>query len=330
MFAANKDMKKILFTTAIIALTVIGCSRGDNEWGNEAYQICLLSDIQGGAAPSKVAYNSGDAISGLQFLRIDALYSEPPTNFENATLVSGNRVDNSTYISFDTPQFYNEDYLWKSFFIGYYPVSSYPYNGKSATWNIDGKIDVMTTEFDIYNGGNRTFWDDLRQGIGVAVIQFRHALAQLEVICTSEQGTTETARERWGQIEYIKIKETAPYVEFWFHDRTFMYINYFPEAIALSQADYTADFAPIDIPDAGSTVVNAAGMFAPSGQKFSLLVKMKNSSADQEVLVDMGASKSFDKGKRHIVTVIFSAKEIKVKTTIDEWKTGDSNTIQIQ
>lgn len=318
MFVVDKTMKKILFIATVIgAATLFGCSRATGEPQGEAQAIRICSDVQGEAVAGKAAYNNKDVVDGLQILRIDA--AQVPTNFSDATLLVANRVDNATHVSFTTPQYY--DLTNSSYFIGYFPATSN--DGKRASWKMNGKMDIMTTEKDIYDAGS-IFAQK------VPVMRFRHALAQLEVICTSEQGTTETARERWGQIEYIKIKETAPYVEFWFNDRLLMYINYFPEAIALSQADYTADFAPIDIPDVGSTVVNAAGMFAPSGQKFSLLVKMKNSSADQEVLVDMGASKSFDKGKRHIVTVIFSAKEIKVKTTIDEWKTGDSNTIQIQ
>lgn len=313
-------MKKIIFSALVVA-TALGCSKGDNGAqiaGGETSQIKIgvaLPDIA--VSPSsRVAYDGDVPIKGLKFIRVDA--TEMPTGRwpDKATRVLGDRTDNGTNIVFATEQYYN-GVVNNAYFMAF-DSKAKEYSTYAMDWSLDAKTDVLYTDF--YDAGT------VSSPI-VPVMQFKHALAQIEVVCKAEAGKLDEVKARWGKIEYIKFKDALSYLMY--SSQSWFILDDTPEGsppnfsdLPFVQSDYDTDFQAIDIPANDNTTVTAAGMFAPLiVPTFTLLVKTEN-QPEKVVLVDLGAGNVLKAGEKHVITFTFNAREIVVTTTIEDWSEG--------
>lgn len=195
-------MKKILLSAIIIA-AAIGCSKKNTETTiDQSGQIRLSSGIQA----SRAAYSGDVAVAGLQILRANAA-GVAPTSFDDAALIVADRTADDADITFATAQYY--DGANNAYFVGYFPAAVVASN--VATWTVDAKTDIMTSQ--VVDAGT----DALPLNPALA---FKHALAQIEVICKAEAGNHEAVKTRWGKIEYIKLKDATPTVTFTYADQS--------------------------------------------------------------------------------------------------------------
>lgn len=308
-------MKKIVLSAILIAAT-IGCStiNKDTEPDKESGRIRLGSSMSNMEAKSKAALNSTSAVTGLQMLRVDA--DTPPSDFTTASLVAANRVDDATSVVFATPQYYDSEQ--HSYFMGYYPAADASIPAERS-WAIDGKTDIMTT--DIYDAG--TYGSPI-----VPKMRFKHALAQIELIITSETGHTNEVRAHWGNIVQIQTHLANNKASLKLNPISLVFSN--PSEVPFLKSDYSSEFTSLVIPEHDNTEINAAGMFAPTGQKFQIILKVGALVSSPVIDVDLGSGNSLQAGKRYVITLVFNTKEIKVKaTSIEAWAKGGNGAVEM-
>lgn len=311
-------MKKNLFFIMILAAAV-GCSRGDKGGGakgGEPREIRLGAVVADVSASTRAAYDRGDAIEGITFLRFDGNNMPPNIGqyyFYHAT--DGSSAGEDAYVRFRLPMLYDEErrntYLW-----AYCP----PLGGTGTVhleFVVDGKTDIMLSE-QIYDVG--------RIDIPIVpVMRMKHILAQLEVVCAVEPGLEDEVRARWGKIEYIKFNAPGDVCTYMRIERSDPALT--PEVVdryyvPFWQADYETEFEPIEIPASGNTAVNAAAMVFPNDDPtFWLLVKTENYEQEYKVVLSMG--KKIEVQKKHTIMLSFNENGIKATTTIEDWGEGN-------
>lgn len=279
-------------------------------------------------------------IAGIQFLRKDDDNSTQTSglSFDGVTVITGTRGKNADSgggnITFDNsaPQYdlVNNKY---AYFVAYYPAGAV--NSSVATFTIDGKTDILYAP--LFNAGRYT---DITS---TPAMTFKHALAQLEVVCKAEENVSaDVMKEVWGKITKIEIatKETAKYK---YSDQSFEFTTTEgsgsgSKKLPLLKADYKTTFESIDIPASTNSTANAAGMFAPAAENsndaitLTITTQIDNGSeVTTEVSVQLTdgesspTNKGFERGKKHTATLTFksSTKEISVTgTTVEAWSTG--------
>jgi hypothetical protein len=280
-------------------------------------------------------------IPGIQFLKKDATNSTS-LSFADATPYVGTRTANNntgtggdiTFTSASQPQYSLVDQ--NAYFVAYYPAGTLDESAKTAAITIDGKTDILYTE--IYDAG--TYTEPKPGTTGSTHMTFKHALAQLEVICqTNSAESKDAVRDTWGQITKIELatNNTATYT-YGTHVFTFSDTGSGTK-LPLVNSDYKTDFATVDIPDGSSTptTATAAGMFAPTTTASALSLTITTAKLTQTVTVNLYAESdtgestqmSFEAGKTHKVTLTFNSttKDITVtKTEVAAWGDGYKGT----
>ena len=348
----------IIYSLALAALT--SCSKSektttpDNPTPQQPREIRISAAIEASAQTKAVTREvttlegpiDGTAdIPNIQFLHKDDANSTQSSglSFEGVTAITGTRGKNADSgggnITFDNsaPQYDLVDNKY-AYFVAYYPAGSVTSN--VATFTIDGKTDILYAP--LFNAGRYT---DITS---TPAMTFKHALAQLEVVCKAEENVSPDVMAKvWGKITKIEIatKETAKYK---YSDQSFEFTTTESggsNKLPLLGNDYKTAFAAdgIEIPASTNTTVNAAGMFAPDNAanstapiKLAITTQVGSENAvTTEVTVQLtdggssSTSKGFERGKKHTATLTFksSTKEISVTgTTVDKWDTGYTGT----
>lgn len=305
-------MKKVLLSALALAAT-IGCARQvSDDLGSDGLVAIQLGASVSGSVESKAAYNGDVAVTGLQFLRKDAAAGALPTDFSGIVPISGNRTVGTGLIAFDNSQYYLPSGL-NAYFVSYYPAASIV--SGIATWTIDGKTDVMTS--NVVNAGNKG-------GVLTPVLNYRHELAQIEVIlrAASDGGLVQA---RWGKINQILLRSTPTTMSYAFNGFA-VTPSTTTGTIGFASPDYTTPFAQMDIPMSTNVLANAAGMFVPVASQYFALEVHTATEGVKVVTIDLGTGNVLAKGKKHTVTLTFSDRntnpEITVGSTIDQWGVG--------
>lgn len=325
-------MKKII-TIALIGLAFAGCKR--NVQLSRFPEIEFSAQVEGALGTKAVALNT-DQLNDVTILRLDATTATTPTSFAMADELTGatrkGSGDNGGAIVFNgtAPKYdVNDKYAHIK---AYHPTPANVISNSKATWDIDGKTDILITKD--YHAGKYS-------SPVTGTLTFAHQLAQLEVICQAKVSQA-VATATWGKIVGIELI-SYPALVYTYNTNAVTLTGSSTTKIPLVQSDYNTDLVTFDIPDVPNTTVNAAGMFAPdltpnSTAKVKLNVKTQKdgeSVVDTSIdvqLKDNGTDKGFEKGKRHTITLTFgvasgSEPVIEVKTTeIEDWVAGYSGT----
>lgn len=313
-------MKKYIFMTMLLA-AMVACSDTNKETGRtngEPREIRFGVSVGNVISSSRVCYDNDGAIDPIYFFRADYDPATPPKTLkidgENfLEIFYAKRVDEITPIIFNKTQYYHK--TKNTYFFGYAPdVASGMYG---LEWNVDGKKDIIVSD-KIFDAGS--YANPL-----MPTIRFKHALVQIEIVCAAQAGYVEQVKERWGQIEYIKYADAATTIAFSDNDEELWpRPNYsYTENMPFLQADYSTDFVPTDIPAPDNTAVTAAGMFAPGRTtRHELLVKTTKQS-ERIITLYAGDGRYPVAGERQRVKLIFEIGDIRVFTTIDDWKEGN-------
>ncbi|MCD8094461.1 MAG: fimbrillin family protein, partial [Bacteroides sp.] len=291
-------------------------------------------------------------IPGIQFLHKDAAASEATSglSFEGVSVITGTRIATGTTntgssITFNgsAPQ-YDQKENKNAYFVAYYPVrENSSSSDNTATWTIDGKTDILYAER--YDAG--TYIATITGG--ESPMTFKHALAQLEVVCMAEKDVSaEVMKKVWGQIQKIEISTLAK-AKYKYSDQSFEFKDASDGTTAanieLLQKDYKTAFAAIDIPSHVATPsadnVVAAGMFAPAAENstaaITLTITTKVDGADASAvttnvtvqLAKDGTNKGFERGLKHTAILTFKTSKVDIEvtgTTITPWGTGYTGT----
>lgn len=288
-------------------------------------------------------------ITGIQFLRKDANPSElveGALSFDGISAIGGKRATSTSggNITFDgSAPTYDQTENKNAYFVAYYPAGTVANN--VATLDIDGKTDILYAP--LFNAG--TYTATITSG---SVMNFKHALAQLEVVCMAEENISgDVMKEVWGKINKIEISTLAK-AQYKYSDQSFEFkdaANGTTAAnMALLQKDYKTAFSAIDVPTyvgtPSSNDVVAAGMFAPAAENNTdaITLTITTQVADQSEVTtqvtvqlkdgDPSSNKGFERGKKHTAILTFktSTKEISVTgTTIAPWNTGYTGSVDI-
>lgn len=316
-------MKRIIFYITVLVATAaaVGCSKTKPETNPNKGDgvIRVVADVPDTPAASRVAFGGNDAIKGLRFMRVDATTKPQPGSYYDA-LFSGDRTDDATNVTFDTPQYYHP--TKNTYVMGFYPVETAEFEDKTyAIWpSINGKVDYMCTE--VYDVGT------LNNPI-VPVMRFKHILFQLEIVCVAQAGQTDEVRARWGKIEYIKAQtQISAGVQAFVSTIAFGTLS----VVSLSKPNYTDDFVSTDIQASDNTAVTCAAMIPPpydNGETVTLRIKMSK-HAEFEQKVTLGAGKTFKAGEKHVITLVFNQRNITVKSSIEPWSKGGSGVLEVK
>lgn len=297
----------------MILAFVASCNKVDTGQGEEYQEILLSSGISSGV---KASYDGTSALSGLQLLRSDVNSGDVP-NFAGQSVLLADRVgDELGSITFEIPQFYSKDGR-SSYFAGYFPAATTIIDNV-ATWDIDAKKDIMTAA--AVNAGKQGSSEQ-------ASLAFKHELAQIEIIFRAEKDKHNQVKQRWGTINSVKLLNTAPQL-------TYSYITQSTAragdsaSIAFCSADYTTDFAPMDLPDSSSDKVSAAGMFYPEqSPTITLAIETQNMGTKIHT-VNLVSGNALVKGSRYQIALTFidsaGGQIIELHSVVADWADGTS------
>lgn len=300
-------MKRILLTVAMIA-AMSSCSKNSEseQTPDGRNEISLSANIAG----TKAAMGNGSALKEAYFLRVDG--SAVPTSFENAATIYGSRATNGA-ITFGNPQYYLAS--GNTYFMSYSPNSIR--RGNRLLWPVDGQLDILTTPIVADAGSN--------ESPVVANLNYQHELAQLEIKCIAEN---DAAITRWGGINGIYII-TPTHAYYDLATRTMSFENL--DIATLRNPQYDEQLYPFKLEKSTGTPTNdpvvAAGMYSPSAsQQITLNIRASKITETRTIIVDFGAGNTFERGKKHVVTLTFKEKssqnEITASSTIEAWQTG--------
>lgn len=340
-------MKKI-YIAMLAAAVLAGCSKNEEGDGSETPQggeraIVIASSIEA-EGRTKAAVENGSALTEVQFLRQDVNGTTPPTTYTGITAIEGSRaVDGTiTFAAGSVPTYNKNNY--NAYFVAYWPKQA-PVN-EIVTWPVDGTTDILLTP--AYNAG--TYAAPLTGGGGAngTAMQFKHKLAQLEVICIADDDadvSEDAVQETWGKITKVEILESNSQAKFDYTGPGGVTYDT-PAAIALVQSDYATGFpaAGIELLKTPNPVITAAGMFAPdvtagSTAPVKLKIYTEKVTEGKEVSVQLKSSapssenKPFEVGKKHTATLKFKASSLDVEilsTTIDTWDTGYTGSTDVE
>lgn len=321
-------MKKFLLAAMMIA-AVSSCSKNEtvDKGGNKdgLNQINLSTGVAG----TKAAFTPNSGVSELQFLLKTG--SNMPTSFAgpDVKLAVGDRAaDAEGKITFATAQYH--DATLNTYIASYYPAGTV--TNDVVAWNVNGKVDIMTAAA-VDAGTNAA----AAVGTPSAMLDYKHALAQLVVSCQAEATKATEVQARWGKVTGVSISNSASRFTYSYATQATAPFVGSEADIALSAADYTASFAPLTLVETPAADLSAAGMFAPSTSNFiTLKVDITGGTEGttrKTVVVDLGAGKSFERAKTHVITLTFkekpTEKEIEVKSSIEAWGTGATGSADV-
>lgn len=320
-----------LLLTALLLATLVSCSKQEQEplspSGDGVIRLnAVVADADGTKAPVIDGGAGAKAtLANIHFLRKDGTTAQ--TNFGGVTALSGSRNASGAITISTAPTYAKSDA--NAWFVAYHPTTA-PEGatvtaGSKVVWAINGKADILLSTLNAAQSYDAGKYSAPTTG----TMTFKHALAQLEVICKAMPTTNVAAdlvQSVWGNITKIELL-TSP------GDMTYTYatnaLTYGAAAAKpLLYKDYTSAFFPVAIPANNSSVVTAAGMFAPSTGIIRLKVYSVNFPDGIMIPVQLKNSSdvacNFEAGKRYTVTLTFGAddKNIEVKSTIADWNAG--------
>lgn len=304
-------MKKIIYSALAIAAMVSCTSQEELIEEGDLVEIKLQGGIS--AIETKAALGNGSALDAFTLLRYDA--TDVPADFTTptGTAITDASMNTSGEITLATKQYYNFDGTQNTYFVGFYPNATTAPTTNEVTLPVDGQTDIMA--FDCINTGNKVT-------PGTDAIAFKHMLTQLVFKVKGDAASA----TNFGTITSIQVKDQPDKVKLTLGTLATLTNESTTANIYAYNDDGKMDNAAISIP-ADETEIGYA-LIAPlatseSTHTYVLSIKTSNLATAQDVNVKVdeqtpgtGAAPA---GKKVIITLTFSQKEIAGSGAIADW-----------
>lgn len=227
-------------------------------------------------------------------------------------------------LKFTNSQYYNTDPNLSSFLKGYYPNDAALEKGSNqfvtATWEIDGKTDVMVSN---YISGKKTDVTTPRE------LEFRHLLSRVTVNIIAEDAA---AAAGWGSVTGIVIKTKVTQISHTFDGEKADENQYDSSPVEASVEDNIPIYSvsdnritddvtgTVDIPTDLSSKMYGQAMVYPA-KTYSLDVTTSNGTVTN-VTATITDTNGAQAGKNHLITLTFRASEITATTKVIAWGDG--------
>lgn len=328
-------MKKLLLSAMIIAAAMTSCSKKTTDTVDEndgRVEIKFSSNLNSGDIQpgSKAALEPNSTVTGLVFRRGDITAGDAagPVGAD-APIILGDRDANGD-ITFANKQYYLPGTM-NPWFCSYYPQGSMANN--VVTWEIDGKTDILIAP-SVWGSGVEATPVDM-------TMNYEHQMAWIEVFIQAEAGKQAGVEARWGKVVGFNLRNTATsliadYTGFLDNnnmvdgdERPTLTTGVVADLPLWGSSDWSA-INPSYIPQTVSRDPTGQGLFAPTtNQTIELSVMTQGEGLAEPIVTTnlvVAMDTPFSAGFKHKVVLTFmdtpTTPEIKVKTTIEAWKTG--------
>lgn len=294
-------MKKIMLVT-MAAMAMAGCTQNDEIFNNDdLVEIKLNGGIES-TVVSRAAINKGDALSGIQFLKVDG---ETIADLKDVSAPSttGSMVEAGT-ITFQNALYYpsSDD---KTNIIAYYPAAT-AVAGGVASMTITGAEDVL---YALKVSGNKT------TPISTS-LQFAHKLTQFKFVLKRDAASTD------ADITNVNVAiENA---------NTKFNMNLLDGALT----DWGTPISTIKpVIDATATVAGTTEtegiMLEPDLTALNLIVSATGYTGETITISGTDDGK-FKAGKAYTITLTFKGKSVAPTGEITEWTQGTGGSADVE
>ncbi len=354
------NVKSIALLTAVFAtaMAMTGCTDSSSEAVGpdpELVEICLKGTVSGGLSveatsspDSRAVINAKHGELDMSFARSDDdpvnQTSSPSFSTISETIpakLAASADGSATAITFTPKQYYLTGETYNTSLLqGWYPaVSNDPDNTITFA---NGVVTVPV------NGWNDFIWSgklDGNKNRPFSVIQFEHLFTQIKIEAYAEN---QGAKDVWGKIKTIKLKKQQQTYKYALHTggevityppendyRTYADLELVRKAVSDDSAlaaELELGVATVNTTD-NSITTNAVecgyAMIVPiasvinSGKKLSLEIEMVNGV---KKTLEVAWEGGYDAGKAYTITLKFTATEIGLTATVDDWTNFDWKT----
>lgn len=297
-------MKKILLAvTAVLAIT--GCSQNEDEViinNDNPVEINLNGGVEA-TAVSRAAVNPGQALSGIQFVRVDGDEIGTLSDFNTVKITGSMKADGD--ITFESAQYYPSNGSTKANILGFYPVATSIAAGV-ATMTITGDEDVLYAS--AVSGSKKN-------PIATS-LSFQHKLTQFKFVVKRDGSSTDADIADVN----VAIKNV----------NTVFKIGLVNGALS-DWGTPISTITPITNATASvtGTVETAGFMLEPNLTSLVLDVSATGYDSSDVTITGTDGGK-FEMGKAYTITLTFKGKSITPSGAIADWTTGTSGGIDIE
>lgn len=298
-------MKKILLAvTAVLAIT--GCSQNEDEViinNDNPVEINLNGGVEA-TAVSRAAVNPGQALSDIQFVRVDGDGIGTLSDF-NTVKVTGTMAAGGT-ITFSPVQYYPSDGSTKANILGFYPKATSIAAGL-ATMTITGDEDVLYAS--VVSGS--------KKNPITTSLSFQHKLTQFKFVVKRDDNSTDADIADVN----VAIKNVNTVFKMNLADDGKLSDWDTPKSTITPITGATATVA--------GTTETAGFMLEPN--LTSLVLTVSATGYDQSDVTITGTDGGkFEMGKAYTITLTFKGKSITPSGAIADWTAGTSGGADIE
>lgn len=294
-------MKKILLATMAV-LAMAGCSQNEDAVvvNNDPVEINLNGGIEA-MVVSRAAVNKGEALSGIQFVRVNGESIGELTDL-SAVAITGSMAATTGIITFAPKQYYPSDGTTNANILAFYPAATSIAAGV-ATMTIDGTNDVMYT--DVVSGSKGTPI--------TSSLSFKHKLTQFKFAIKRDATTTD------AEIANVKVA---------IKDANSVFKMDLKNGNLSEWGTPISTITPILAGTTGQSE-SAGFMLQPDLAKLSLIV---SATGYGEKTIDITGTDNgiFEVGKAYTITLTFKGTEITPSGAIAEWTPGTAGSADVQ
>lgn len=298
-------MKKILLAvTAVLAIT--GCSQNEDEViinNDNPVEINLNGGVEA-TAVSRAAVNPGQALSGIQFVRVDGDEIGTLSDFNTVKITGSMKADDGA-ITFESAQYYPSNGSTKANILGFYPVATSIAAGV-ATMTITGDEDVLYAS--AVSGSKKN-------PIATS-LSFQHKLTQFKFVVKRDGSSTDADIADVN----VAIKNV----------NTVFKMGLVNGALS-DWGTPISTITPITNATASvtGTVETAGFMLEPNLTSLVLDVSATGYDSSDVTITGTDGGK-FEMGKAYTITLTFKGKSITPSGAIADWTTGTSGGVDIE
>lgn len=331
------NMKIKITSIFALALLITACSNDNDpinggQGGEEKTEIKLNMSV---TTRTSVESNSAGVITAptsldVAFLRAPDQASATATAgvwqnaIEAAQSVAGTgpgvvkatlkNESGANVLAFTNSQYYNIDGTMYSHLKGFYPEVTLQKNTYvSATWDIDGKTDVMVTNYFCNNKG---------VSVSSNSVEFQHMLSKITIKVIAD---SDAAAASWGNVSEVVIKDTKSTVSHTFDGVTAnQYVSIDSAttkdiSVFNASGDQVLDTQASSLALTTETLTFGKAMVYPEAN-YNLVVKTSG-GADQ-TLSGVAISGGAQAGHDHEITLTFKSGEILPTVKVKPWEEG--------
>lgn len=297
-------MKKILLAvTAVLAIT--GCSQNEDEIvinNNNPVEINLNGGVEA-TTVSRAPINKGEALSGIQFVRVDGESIGALTDLSSIKITGDMAAGGA--ITFTPTQYYPSNGSTKANILGFYPAATSITAGV-ATMTITGAEDVLYA----------TPVSGSKETPITSSLSFQHKLTQFKFVVKRDAASTDADIANVA----VAIKDAKSVFK-----------------MSLADGELSDWGTPIStIQPITNATATTAGTSETTGFMLepnlaSLILTVSATGYDSaDVTISGTDGGKFEMGKAYTITLTFKGKSITPSGEIAEWTAGTSGGADIQ